>query len=375
MRRLAYVANSQVPSRQANTVHVLNMCAAFEEARTEVSLLARGDPRQAGRVFEDFSLPARFELCLLPSRRPWALDRWMFVRHVRRSLRAGGFDFVYGRSAYGLLAGVPSHIPFAYDVHAWPAMRRHEGLEARLFRRQNLLFVTAISKALVEAYSAAYPHLRKRIVLAPCATQLPDRPEPAVRTRHEPLRIYYVGHLYPGRGIDLILEVARLEPGFEFHIVGGEERDIDFWRAKATENVVFHGYIPPADLPRHYRLADVCIAPHGRHVSAAGGGNIANWMSPMKIFEYMAYAKPIVAADLPAVREILTNGIDSILCPPGDVEAWQAALRTLHRDVGARERLGEAARSRVASRHTWEQRARLILDEASRLLALRTIGE
>lgn len=364
--RLAYVANSKIPSRQANTTHVLNMSAAFAEAGAAVTLIARGDQRDAVKVFDDFALPTRFGIRLQPFLVPWALDRLMFVRHVRRALARNPIDFVYGRSCYGLLGGVPRGVPFAYDVHAFPETRRHRQLEERLFRRANLAFVTAISRALAERYADAYPSLRGRIRLAPCAARIPECSALGLGAREDgPLRVYYVGHLYPGRGVDLIVELARLEPQIEFHIVGGEDADIAAWSARTPPNLRLHGYVRPSDLPAHYRRADVCIAPHARKVAAAGGGDISAWMSPMKLFEYMANAKAIVAADLPAIREIIASETDGLLCPPDDVGSWRSALRKLRDDTVLRERLGRAARDRAVACFSWEHRARSILQFAA----------
>lgn len=361
--RIAYVASSRIPSRAANTVHVLNMCAAFTEEGHPVTLIARGDNSRAATVFDDYALPSRFELELLPLTSPGVLDRLRFLRFVRRAFAKRPFDFAYGRSAYGLLGGVPIDIPFAIDLHVFPASARQRWLEALLFRRRNFLFATAITHAVAAKYTSVYPHLRDRILVAPCAAspaEVTDGPrEPG------PFRVYYVGHLYQGRGIDLILEIALGQPDIEFHIVGGEDSDIAFWSAQAPPNVRFHGYVKPAELSTHYRRADVCIAPHGRVVAVAGGGgDIAPWMSPMKIFEYFAHNKAVIAADLPAIREVLVSGIEGLLCPPGDVEAWSAAIRLLSLDAELRDRLGGAAKGRLKREFTWSQRALRIVEAA-----------
>lgn len=370
MRKIAYVANSRIPSRAANTVHVLNMSSAFASNGHEVTLVARGRPTAAAtKLFEDYGLDCRFDLALLPVTRPAFLDRLRFLRHIRRTFARATFDFAYGRSGYGLLAGVPRSVPFAYDLHIFPAGRMQRLLEALLFRRPNFLFATAITRALADKYVLVYPHLRDRILVAPCAATLPP-PVPADEARDPgPPRVYYVGHLYEGRGIDLIVGVARLEPDIEFHIVGGEDSDIAFWRAEAPGNVIFHGYVKPSELTAHYHRADLCIAPHQAKVAPAGGGDIAPWMSPMKIFEYMAHAKPIVAADLPVIREVVTSGAEGILCPPGDMGAWREAIRSLANDAQLRAKLGKAGRRKLELHYTWERRARSILEFAERMMS------
>ncbi len=88
-----------------------------------------------------------------------------------------------------------------------------------------------------------------------------------------------------------------------------------------------------SDLLRSY---DVLIAPYQEKVCVhGGGGDVATWMSPLKIFEYMAAGRPIVASDLPVLREILEDGRNALLVSPGDVDAWCIALNKLrnHPDI------------------------------------------
>jgi glycosyltransferase involved in cell wall biosynthesis len=82
-------------------------------------------------------------------------------------------------------------------------------------------------------------------------------------------------------------------------------------------------------------------------------------MSPLKLFEYMSAGKPIVASDLPVLREVLDEA-NAVLVDPEDADAWARALESL-RDAGLRERLGVRARRDFLERHTWDIRARKVL--------------
>ena len=73
---------------------------------------------------------------------------------------------------------------------------------------------------------------------------------------------------------------------------------------------------------------------------------------PNKVWQAMAVGRPIVTADGPAPRELLTDGVDALLVPPGDPDALADALRRLAADPGLRARLGAAARARYVSRGT-----------------------
>jgi glycosyltransferase involved in cell wall biosynthesis len=85
-------------------------------------------------------------------------------------------------------------------------------------------------------------------------------------------------------------------------------------------------------------------------------------MSPLKAFEYMAYGLPIIASDLPVLREILEHERNALLVDPQDLAAWERALRRLVQDRSLRMRLGRTARTTFLQKYTWEQRARKIVE-------------
>jgi glycosyltransferase involved in cell wall biosynthesis len=88
----------------------------------------------------------------------------------------------------------------------------------------------------------------------------------------------------------------------------------------------------------------------------------SRWMSPLKIFEYMAERKAIVCSDLPVLREVLNDRVSSWLVPPADFAAWVAALRTLETDAPLRLSLGLAAQRYFLAHHTWQQRPEIIFE-------------
>ena len=128
---------------------------------------------------------------------------------------------------------------------------------------------------------------------------------------------------------------------------------------RRLDNVILTGFIPNADLPLYQAACDVLLMPYQKHVAASSGGDIAAYLSPMKLFEYLACGRAILSSDLPVLREVL-NPDNAVLLDPEDVEGWAAALRLLQNDAHLRAMLGEQAR-RDAALYTWEARAGAIL--------------
>lgn len=86
------------------------------------------------------------------------------------------------------------------------------------------------------------------------------------------------------------------------------------------------------------------------------------YFSPLKVYEYMAAGLPVVASRVGDLSELIQDGVDGFLVPPGDPAALAAALDRLRSDRGLRTRMGSAARLKVLRSHTWDMVVRRMLD-------------
>jgi glycosyltransferase involved in cell wall biosynthesis len=105
----------------------------------------------------------------------------------------------------------------------------------------------------------------------------------------------------------------------------------------------------------------VLLAPYQEQALIANGEDIAPWMSPLKLVEYMAAGRAIVASDLPMARELLTDAVDAVLADPSDIGAWASAVRGLVDDPERRDRLGRAAHRTAHGVLDWDSRLARIL--------------
>ena len=273
---------------------------------------------------------------------------------------------VYTRSVAVALLSVRLSFLTAVEIHSLPPRgSKKAAWISRVLRARNLRRVVTISQALADDLVAEYgpPHPGCDIVVAHDGADAGPRPGP--RAPHGgPIKVGYFGHLYSGKGMETIAALAPLLPDMRFEVYGGTEADLARWRAACAgqANLSLHGHIPHAEVAARMAGCDILIAPYDAQVSHAGGGDIARWMSPLKLFEYMAAERPIVTSDLPVLREVVRNGETALLCTPGDQTAFADALRRLAADPALRTRLGSAGRDLLEAEYTWDRRARRVLD-------------
>ncbi len=177
------------------------------------------------------------------------------------------------------------------------------------------------------------------------------------------LKVGYIGSFYQGRGVELIIKVAGHCPHIDFHLVGASEKDLVRLEKQVPENVTLIGFVPPAESHKYMNASDVLLAPYQRKVFVYGNrGDTSDYMSPLKIFEYMASGKAIVASDIPVLHEVLESEKDCLFVSPADVDGWINALYRLQ-EQGLREKLGDSARTKFLEKYTWEKRAEIVIKD------------
>lgn len=368
---MLYLASSPLPSASANAVNVGCMTAAFQAHGYDVTLVAPTARLGGSFPARESTKPEGVDSDAVPLTRLWfpaSRGGGLLYRTVLRTLlRLRRPDCVYGRLLSGCRVAAAQGIPTAFEAHmpVWEQDTVKHRMFAEMTSRDSLRGVVVISHALKGALLEAFPALHDRVIVAHDAASYRPCPVFPRPDRSKPAKVLYTGSLYPGKGMELLLRVAPRCPWARFSVLGGSDDDIRKWRRlmpQETGNVEFLGRCPHPEVARYAHDADILVAPYQSVVSAHGGRrNIAQWMSPLKIFEYMAANRPMVVSDLPVLKEVLTHDRNALLVDPDDVDGWAAALESLYRNPDRAERLAAVARADFEHFHTWDARAERIV--------------
>lgn len=232
-------------------------------------------------------------------------------------------------------------------------------------RLRGLVVATA---AMMQDIHALYGVEQARMLHAPCGVNserfaLDTSKEEARRTLGLPQSgrfIFYIGHLFPVKGVDVLFDAnPMLQPGEIIYFIGGTEGDIKRFREKwkaagEPQNVVVAGRKPHQEIPLWLRAADILVIPNTAKESA---GSIES--SPSKLLEYMASGRPIIASDVPGIRDVLSDSMGYFI-EPDSPRAIAEAIRAVFADSVGAEAKSRTARA-AAKNLSWEARARSIL--------------
>lgn len=376
--KIAVIAPTYLPARRANTIQVMKMAQALTQIGHVARVAVPGEPAVPWEELAgQYGLSQLFPVSWLPVRP--RLRRHDYGFSAVRWARGWGADLIYTRLPQAAALASLWGMPVIYEVHDLP----QGALGPLLFRlflagrgaRRLVLITHSLAEDLAEKF--AIPVQPPFTLVAPDGVDLEryrGLPGPGEARRllqreyHLPIQeesflAGYTGHLYTGRGVEMMLAMAQTTPEITYLLVGGEESASTRLKESVAErgltNVVLSGFVPNSLIPICQAACDVLLMPYQQHVAASSGGDIGRYLSPMKLFEYLAVGRPVLSSDLPVLREVLTPK-NAVLLPPEDVEAWTGALDELRRDSSKRNSLGEQARADSLN-FSWEQRAERIL--------------
>ncbi len=373
MIKIAYVVDSTIPSRQANSVHAVKQARAFSKL-AETILICReaSEETVSGKLLKEYGVEKSFRILpanVRASGRSKILLSGMKAAQLVKKER--NVDFLYGRSVLSLYFA-RNAAPFMFEAHDWPEGKLLRFFLKRMLESKNCRGLVTISGELKKQFLREFPFLRDENVHvlhdgADIPAFTPEKlPIDNTQNADPEVVIGYLGHLYPGKCMEIIMAVAKKRPRYVFHIAGGTDELVAYWNRELEKqnirNVKLYGYIENKAVGEWYNTFHIFLLPIQKHIILGNGKrDIGKWISPLKLFEAMSYGKAILASDLPTIREVIVDGVNGLLADPDDAEDWARAIDELVCDKAKREALGAKARETLESKYTWDERAAQIL--------------
>jgi glycosyltransferase involved in cell wall biosynthesis len=380
MTRLHYISPSLLPSRSANSVHVMHQCNGLAQVGAKITLYAKRTRPDSFELTSDlqenYGVDTRnWRLITFHSEISRADTLRIALMAVRPILSAPHSEIVLSRNLHAAWLLAAARRPMLFETH-----QLEYGIRKTMQRwvlTRPWVRTIVISDCLIECLEEHHSiKLHNPLVLHDAAPTgivrlFPKyRREELAQLLNIPFRDLarwsgvcgYFGQLYYGRGIEIIEAMAIARPTCLFLVFGGNDSDVIARRINAPQNLKFMGHVSHKLAQSLQRAVDVLLMPYQRSVSIGiRGHDTARWMSPMKMFEYLATGVPIISSDLPVLREILINEENCILVSPVDLSSWTDALDRIIKNPEFAEYIGSNAHLQYQQEHTWNYRAEKII--------------
>lgn len=364
--------HSQFPSTYANNFQVMKMCSGFANAGIITNLVVSQTEESDKRlnelgisVWDFYGAKENFKIKWMRFRYPFSKMRRSF--HAIIALiyaKKNRVKLVYTRSEWIAflfnIFGIRTYLEL-HDINSKIIHYIITKFGQKLFSNSGII---CISKSLVQTLEE-HGLSGVKVIIAPDAvddTFLKSNKSKAearvnLNIPEDTKIALYSGNLYKGRGIEVLINAAELIKDVDFLIVGGRDPELTMWRNKidamSLENISFIEFVPHTKVKDYLFAADVLLMPHTKDCP------IIKYTSPMKMFEYMAAQRPIVASDFPVFREILKNEHNAILVTESNPKEQAEAIKRLLEDKNLSERISKQAHKDVQN-YTWNSRGKVL---------------
>lgn len=384
--RLIYVANNRLPTEKAHGLQIVQMCEALADAGYALTLVTprrinTPEMQRAGSLWDHYGVQRNFAFRHLP-----CLDLFPLFPRYHIAFLAQTFTYLLA-----LLVWLPlrrADVLYTRDTFVGVMLAL---LRPLLWRRARIVYeVHQVNESRIGTLLQRFVVRRAYVVpiTGHLAQTMRDRGAERVLVAHDGIRaerfasvseqasaraqvgwpadafiVGWVGRLSMlgmDKGVGQLVAALRDVDDACLAIVGGPDDAVAALRQRWIEaglpeaRFLAAGQVAPDAVPLYLSACDVCAMPH------PWTRQFAYYTSPVKLFEYMAARRAIVASDLSGFAEVLTDGESALLVPPGDIEALAAAIMRLRTDPALRARLADRAYDRVMTDYTWTVRAQAI---------------
>ncbi len=403
MPKLLYLANIRLPTEKAHGLQIMQNCEAFAEAGAELQLWAArrvntADMRGIKDVWAHYGVRRNFNIRRLP-----CLDLMAFVPSDSRASQIMFYiqaltytlvvliwalfthaDIYYSRDTFTLfaLSFIKPRQSLAYEVHMLASGRSGRWIQRQVVKRVGtaIPITRKLEEDLMQSppqpspvnvggsetkFLVAHDGIRKERF-----ANAPSQAEARAQIGWPPTAfiVGYVGRLQTltaDKGVGTLVDALAQVGDVALGLVGGPDDMAEALRQHWTkiglsaDKFLYAGQVAPNKVPLYLAALDVCAIP------LPWTTYFAYYTSPMKLFEYMASGRAIIASDLPSIAEVISDGENALLVPPSDANALAEAIKCLRDDAALRQRLANAAYVEVMAHYTWAARAKAILAKVS----------
>ena len=249
--KIVYISSSEIPSRTANSVHVMKMCSAFSKYVETILFAIKGESKI--NPYEYYESRRDFDLITVKKAKNF-FGSIGYIFKVLSLLEIDKNTLIYGRHRLVIFLLSLRNTNIVYESHEIPIGRVRGWIEGLIFKQKGFEKLIVISNALKSDYLHFFSNLSDHdIVVAHDGADVPSNNR-IINSKKDILKVGYVGHLFQGRGIEIIIQLARIFPDICFEVVGGMDRDVKFWKKKVSRitNIKFYGHIAHKDLSKFY---------------------------------------------------------------------------------------------------------------------------
>ena len=352
IKTIYYVAELNLPSKSAYSIHVMKMCEAFSKLDYKTNLFVINH-KNSNKIFKSYNVKNKFYINSIFSKitnlnfffRMIFSFKILFKNHSK-------YDFFLSRSiVFSLIASLFKKKVILELHHEITGFSKFMYSFLKKLGLINNLKYIFLNKKLNQIYKI---DVRNNIVLDDAVNIEDFRIKKSVKFKKT---CVYIGSFFEGKGIEQIFRIASLNKNIQFHLYG----DKQFFKIHhKLKNVKVFNFINYNRIPEILSKYEIALMPYQKKVKGRSSIWLEKYMSPLKMFDYLAAKMIIIASDLKIYQHILKNNHNSILVKINDDNLWSEKIQEIFKYNKGKIRLKSNA-YKTAKMNTWEIRCKKII--------------
>ena len=356
--RVAYIAETSLDNRSAYTHHVIKMCDAFCIKNCKTTLIIPFIDKKISfkKIKKNFLLTSEKKFLIktiLNFKVSNFLTRILFGFKVAKHLSKNCPELIITRSFISSIFFTFFKINHFLEIHSeFRGLTRFFMINLNFLNSRYVLKIILISKALNKRI---FKLNKKKFLILHDAVDIKNFKYKKFKNKIK--KATYVGSFYKGKGVEFILQLADKLKDVEFNLYGDSKKKY----YNISKNVKIHGYVNYEKVPYILAKSDILLLPSANvQYGRTKNINIANYNSPLKMFDYLASGKIIVSSKRDGICEILKHNYNALVVKEYQTKAWIKYLKNILDNKYNLKKI-RLNSIKTAKKFTWKNRVNKIL--------------
>ena len=308
--KICYLANTAIPSTNASAIQIVKMCESFSKLEHKVLLITSNVSEK--KIFDFYDVKSKFQIKKLKKFRKFPLGFKYYLFSILSIIESLNFkpDIYITRNYFTsfllTILQKKNILELHHGIEVESRIVRFIAKNFKFFNNKSLIRFVAITQSVKNYYQKEFNINNNKIIVAPSGTSIENKYFNISSKNKKKLNIGYFGSLYKSRGVDLILKLSKIDTENNYFIFGNLNQYKNIKYKYYNDNLYLNDYLPYKDISKNISKMDLLLMPYQEKIVAAGNvGNIINFTSPLKLFDYLACGKIIISSHVKVLKEIL----------------------------------------------------------------------
>ena len=329
--KIFYLSNNAFPANIASSLQTIKMCEAFSSLNHEVTLVCPGTRKFNQSINKFYNIKKKFKILRIEKFKSFPLGFKYYIFSLISifiSLNQKPDIFITRNffTSFLLVLFNKKHIlELHHDIKIESRIVQFLISKLSYLKSKKIVKFVAITKNVKNYYVNNFNLNEKKILVSPSGSSLEIKFKFNINKN---LNIGYFGSIYKSRGADIIISLSKIDKKNNYYLYGNLNNYKNY--KNISNNLKLINFVPHKDLFKHLSRMDVLLIPYLSKVTASGDvGNIINYTSPLRLFDYLSSGKAIMASDISVLKEIINNNNAIFVKNFGNIQSWKMEINKL----------------------------------------------